>query len=211
MRAVWLRVRAGLRQDWRSPLVLALITGLMGSVVLVSLAGARRTDTAVPRFLAWSGPTEGQVAGVPFAALGRITRLPGIAYSQRGAFMLMAASLAGRPAAARPGQVTTWALIDRPPQTHAIIVAGRPARPSRAGEVMINETAARILGAHVGSVIQLRGFRPDQLMPVLNNEVLRPDVALPDVRVTAIIRTPRTWGVPGRPPTSSSPAPARSS
>ena len=70
MRAVWLRVRAGLRQDWRSPLVLALITGLMGSLVLVSLAGARRTDTAVPRFLAWSGPTEGQVAGVPFADPG---------------------------------------------------------------------------------------------------------------------------------------------
>ena len=63
MRAVWLRVRAGLRQDWRSPLVLALITGLMGSVVLVSLAGARRTDTAVPRFLAWFGPTEGRWPG----------------------------------------------------------------------------------------------------------------------------------------------------
>ena len=59
MRAVWLRVRAGLRQDWRSPLVLALITGLMGALVLVSLAGARRTDTAVPRFLAWSGPDRG--------------------------------------------------------------------------------------------------------------------------------------------------------
>ena len=32
MLAVWLRVRAGLRQDWRSPLVLALITGLVGGV-----------------------------------------------------------------------------------------------------------------------------------------------------------------------------------
>ena len=30
MWAVWLRVRAGLRQDWRGPVVLALITGLMG-------------------------------------------------------------------------------------------------------------------------------------------------------------------------------------
>jgi hypothetical protein len=34
MRAVWLRVRAGLRQDWRGLVVLALITGLMGAVVL---------------------------------------------------------------------------------------------------------------------------------------------------------------------------------
>lgn len=104
MRAVWLRVRAGLRQDWRSPLVLALITGLMGSLVLVSLAGARRTDTAVSRFLAWSGPTEGDVGGVPFATLGRIARLPGVAYSERGAFMLMAASPAGQRAPAGPAR-----------------------------------------------------------------------------------------------------------
>jgi hypothetical protein len=199
MRAVWLRVRAGLRQDWRSPLVLALITGLMGALVLVSLAGARRTDTAVPRFLAWSGPTEGQVAGVPFATLGRIGRLPGVAYSERGALMLMAASPAGRPDSGRPGQVTTWALIDHPPQDRAIIVAGRPPRPSRVDEVMINETAARILGAHVGSVIQLRGFRPDQLMPVLNNQALRPDVTVPDVRVTTIIRTPSDLSDSGAP------------
>jgi FtsX-like permease family len=199
MRAVWLRVRAGLRQDWRSPLALALITALMGSLVLVSLAGARRTDSAVPRFLAWSGPTDGDVGGVPFRTLGRIARLPGVAYSERGSFMLMAASPAGRPAAARPGQVTTWALIDTPPQSRAIIVAGRRPSPSRADEVTINETAARILGAHVGSVVQLRGFWPSQLMAVLNNQVLRPDVTLPDVRVTGVIRTPTDLGDSGAP------------
>ncbi len=199
MRAVWLRVRAGLRQDWRSPLVLALITGLMGSLVLVSLAGARRTDTAVPRFLAWSGPTEGQVAGVPFATLGRLRRLPGLAYSERGAFMLMAASPAGHPAAARPGQVTTWALIDTPPQSRAIVVAGRRPNPARADEVMINEAAARVLGAHVGSVIQLRGFRPSQVMAVLNNQAVHPTVTLPDVRVVTIIRTPSDLANSGAP------------
>jgi hypothetical protein len=199
MRAVWLRVHAGLRQDWRSPLVLALITGLMGALVLVSLAGARRTDTAVPRFLAWSGPTEGQVAGVPFATLGRVARLPGLAYGERGAFMLIAAARPGHLAAARPGQVTTWALIDTPPQAHAILVAGRRANPSRAGEVMINETAARIMGAHVGSVIQLRGFRPDQVTQVLNGKVFRPAVILPDVRVTGIIRSPSDLGDSGAP------------
>ena len=199
MRAVWLRVRAGLRQGWRSPLVLALITGLMGALVLVSLAGARRTDTAVPRFLAWSGPTEGQVAGVPMRALGRVARLPGIAYGERGAFMLMLATPAGHPHAGRPGQVTTWALIDTPPQARAILVAGRRFTPARADEVMINETAARILGVHVGSVIQLRGFRPDQLWPVLNNQVLSPAVTLPDVRVTGIIRTPADLAQSGAP------------
>ena len=113
--------------------------------------------------------------------------------------MLMAAAPAGHPGAARPGQVTTWALIDNPPQAHAILVAGRRPSPSRPDEVMINETAARILGAHLGSVIWLRGFRPDQVMPVLNNEVLHPTVTLPDVRVTAIIRSPADLGASGGP------------
>jgi len=61
MWAVWSRVRAGLRPVGRGPVVLALITGLMGAVVLVVLAGARRTDTAVSRFLQYAGPTEGEV------------------------------------------------------------------------------------------------------------------------------------------------------
>ena len=139
------------------------------------------------------------MAGVPFRTLGRIARLPGVAYSERYAFMLMTASPAGHQAAVRPGQVLTLALVDNPAQARTIIVAGRRPSPSRADEVMINETAARILRAHVGSVVQLRGFRPGQVMPVLNNEVLRPAVTLPDVRVTAIIRTPTDLSDSGAP------------
>ena len=65
------RAAAGLAQ----PLVLVLITGLMGALVLVSLAGARRTDTAVPRFLAWSGPAvlllANAVAAIPARTAAR--------------------------------------------------------------------------------------------------------------------------------------------
>jgi hypothetical protein len=57
-------------------------------VVLVALAGARRTDTAVARFLHYSGPTEGQVANVSQETMGRIAALPSVAYSVRGALML---------------------------------------------------------------------------------------------------------------------------
>lgn len=46
---MWLRVSAGLRQEWRGHVVLALITAVIGGVVLAALAGARRTDTAVSR------------------------------------------------------------------------------------------------------------------------------------------------------------------
>jgi hypothetical protein len=189
MWAVWLRVRAGLRQDWRGLAVLTLVTALMGSAVLVALAGAHRTATAVSRFLQYAGPTEGQVAG-DSRTLDKIAALPGVAYTMRAAFMLAVPVTAGGRMAAAPGQVITFALINRPPQARAIMVAGRPALPSRAGEVMINEAAARVLNARVGSVIHLRGYRPDQGQQVLNGAVPRPGVPLPDVRVTGITRTP---------------------
>jgi hypothetical protein len=197
MRAVWLRVRAGLRQDWRGPVVLALITGLMGAVVLVALAGARRTDTAVSRFLQYSGPTEGQVANVSQQMMGKIAALPSVAYSERGALMF-AVPVSARGTLA-PGEVLSWALIHSPPEAHAILVAGRRAVPSRVSEVMINESAAQVLHAHVGSVIPLGGYRPDQVQQVLNGPAPRPPLRLPAVRVVGIIRSPTDLNNSGAP------------
>ena len=189
MWAVWLRVRAGLRQDWRGLVVLALITGLMGGVVLVALAGARRTDTAVSRFLQYAGPTEGEVDATP-RTMDEIAALPSVAYSGRSALMFAVPVTAGGRVTSATSQVITLALIHSPPQERAIIVAGRRAVSSRASEVMINEAAARILKARVGSVIHLRGYRPDQAQQVLNGAVLPPRVVLPAVHVAGIIRTP---------------------
>ena len=118
--------------------------------------------------------------------MGAIGALPGVAYTERGAMMFAAPMAGGRVLA----QVGTWALIDRPPQARAIIVAGRYANLSRAGEVMINETAARFLRAGVGSVIRLRGYRPDQARQVLTGSAAPPPVVLPAVRVVGIIRLP---------------------
>jgi hypothetical protein len=51
MRAVWRLVAHELSTRWRSWAGLALLAGLAGGVVLAAAAGARRTDTAYPRFL----------------------------------------------------------------------------------------------------------------------------------------------------------------
>jgi hypothetical protein len=99
---VWLCVRSRLRQDWRSLVVLTLITALMGSVALAGLAGARRTDTAVGRFLQYAGPMLGQVSADP-ATMDKIAALPDVAYSEIGALMLVTpVTVDGRPSARRP-------------------------------------------------------------------------------------------------------------
>ena len=96
MRAVWWRVRAGLRQDWRGLAVLALITALMGSVVLVALAGAYRTATAVSRFVQYAGQTEAQVAA-DARTMDKIAALPDVAYSALNAVHAGGSGLRRRP------------------------------------------------------------------------------------------------------------------
>jgi hypothetical protein len=98
-------------------------------------------------------------------------------------------SVDGRPTPLG-GQVSTLALVYRPPQARAIVIAGRWAVQSRADEGVLDESAAQELDAHVGSVLELRGYRPSQLQQVLNGSTVPPQVVLGDVRVTGIIRVP---------------------
>ncbi|HEX4396921.1 MAG TPA: FtsX-like permease family protein [Trebonia sp.] len=183
-------VRTGLRQDWRGLALLTLITTLMGAVTLAALAGARRTDTAVPQFLQYAGPFQGQISANP-ATFGKIAALPGVAYTETGALMLaVPVAIDGRPVTANTGEVITQAVVHRPPQARAIVLAGRDAVQSRANEVLLNESAAQALHAHVGSVLEMRGYRPSELQQVMNGVKLPQDVSLGSVVVTGIIRLP---------------------
>ena len=49
--AVWMRLRSELRTRWRSWLGLAVLIGLVGGAAVAAAAGARRTETAYPRFV----------------------------------------------------------------------------------------------------------------------------------------------------------------
>src|SRR5262249_58308682 len=51
MRAVLRLAAHGLRARWRSWAVLVLLVAVAGGAVLAAVAGARRTDSAYPRFL----------------------------------------------------------------------------------------------------------------------------------------------------------------
>lgn len=191
MRPGWWCFRAGLRREWRGLALLTLITALTGAVALTALAGARRTDTAVARFLRYAGPFQGQVAAGP-ATMDKIAALPSVAYTERDALMLaVPVSADGRPVPdQRQSQVLTLAVVYRPPQARAIILAGRFPVQSRADEVALNESAARELRAHAGSVLEMRGYRPDQMKQVLNGTVIPPKVTLGRVLVTGILRLP---------------------
>jgi hypothetical protein len=81
MAAVWVRVRAELRQRWRATVLLMVVVGLAGGAVVAAVAGARRTDSAMDRFLAYSRPVNVSVIGPDFDA---VRRLPQVADADQG-------------------------------------------------------------------------------------------------------------------------------
>jgi hypothetical protein len=99
MGAVWLRAKAQLRGRLLASLLLALLVGLAGGVVLAAVAGARRSDAALPRFLAatrtteatvWIlGPRGGQPARSELAAEQRaVAALPQVGTAKRGSGLI---------------------------------------------------------------------------------------------------------------------------
>ena len=54
MTAVWLWTRSDLRRRWMSWTVLGLLAGISIGLACAAVAGARRTDQAIPKFVAVS-------------------------------------------------------------------------------------------------------------------------------------------------------------
>lgn len=112
MTAVWYRARAELRRRWRGTVGLALLVGLAGGVVLAAVAGARRTATAMDRFLAYNRPADLEVQGeVDPEAL---VALPQVVAAHRAGYLVMAPPLpSGKgPDLARVGSVSPVVSIE---------------------------------------------------------------------------------------------------
>jgi FtsX-like permease family/MacB-like periplasmic core domain len=158
MRAVLRLAGHELRARWLGWVALALLVGLAGGVVLTAAAGARRTDSAYPRFLAVSkasdvliGPASNGTGGYDDA----LARLPGVAASAPivilqaqpvgpGGKLDMAASV-GAPVDGRFGHT-----LEIPK-----MLAGRQPSPDHADEVMIDQVAAQDLHVWVGSRLKM--------------------------------------------------------
>ena len=77
MTPVLMRTRAELRSRWKAWVSLTVLLGLFGGAVIAIAAGARRTDTAYQRFLAWSNAPDVLVPqfnnAVAGGVFGRVT------------------------------------------------------------------------------------------------------------------------------------------
>jgi hypothetical protein len=198
MGAVWLRARAQLRGRLWASLLLVLLTGLTGGIVLAALAGAHRSDAALPRFLATSGTTDatvwflgprgGQPARTDLAEeLRVIDGLPQVRDAARVAALIMAVSDPGGPS-----RQLGFVGLDRPGQEafgRPRLVAGRLPRLERPEEAAVDEEFAWRHGLQVGAGFRAGTYTRSQFGPAGEGVPIPPRGAA-DLQVTGILRFP---------------------
>ena len=159
MRAVWLRLRAELRHQWRAWLALALLLGVIGGIALTAAAGARRTDTAYPRFLRASHAA--QLAVFPALSGFRgyfraVARLPQVSSSASAAFLQM--SLPGAPPFSGLTAEASTAGDDGVSLDRVKVLAGRLFDPADPHAVMISQQLAGQEHLRPGGTLHLVGY-----------------------------------------------------
>lgn len=190
--AAWLRVRAEFRASWRAVIVVSLVVAFGGGVALAAAVGARRSQTAMRRFLAYNRPEDATVffATTP-AVAARVLSLPQVARWMQLPYLLMSTEPSRfDPTTAVFGAANADALqtIERP-----MVVRGRPSRSDRADEVMVNEKEARAHHLRPGSSLTLYAFTLRQALSGGDSGVIaamRPEGPQYAVRVVGVVREP---------------------
>src|SRR5947209_9693402 len=218
--AVWIAARAQLRRRWGATIALAVLVGLAGGVVIASVAGASRTDSAMRRFVAYSRPEEAYVsvngpqlpgtsglAGLPpdvtpaqmqayvdktLADRDRLVHLPEVAEAGRAPYMLLSPDKEGKEL----GGINSFATADG----HAFrtidrpkVLQGRLARLDRPDEAIIDDTTARLRHLHVGSRVTLWSYTSQTNLNAATSgfgHFPPPDGPAYTFRIVGVVRSP---------------------
>jgi hypothetical protein len=200
---LWLRARAQLRGRVGANLFLAVLVGLAGALVLAAAAGARRSEAALPRFLAANQTVDAAVY-VPVSspsddlaeARRRVAALSGVRQVFRasgwtaGALVLAVADPADPARWHR--QLGTVALDPGGSVAfgHPILVGGRLPDERRPDEVAVDEELAERRHLRVGSRLRVGAFTSAQLGPAGEGRDVPPRGAVADLLVAGIVRYP---------------------
>jgi hypothetical protein len=185
-RVAWFRFRATFVRRWGGLLAIVVLIGVLGGVAMGAVAGARRTQSSFPAYLASTNPEDLQVRIAVFdpgsgsasgynaslvakvARLARVKRVGTLTIFNPNVVALRVphASLGDgiaplsrlRPAGEQPAVLAGGNGGEFATMNRPFVTSGRLADPTRVDEVVVTEGEARLAGIHVGSVIPIGVF-----------------------------------------------------
>jgi putative ABC transport system permease protein len=147
---------------WRGLLAVAVLIGLLAATAMTAFAGARRTASSYDRFRAVSRAHDVQITAAPQNGpqLRAVGKLPEVLAFSTGdlspAFVDLESSF--DLAILAPHDANFGRTVDK-----GVAIAGRLPRPTARDEVIVNEQAAHVLHARVGSTVTLATLTPAQI------------------------------------------------
>jgi hypothetical protein len=167
----WYRFRAMWHSRWGSYLSVALLVALVGGVSMAALAGARRTQSAFPTYLAATKASdlELQAEGLQSGTSNltdELARLPRMAHvAEAPSLLIVPLAPNGRPEPSAVSGVLSNEMnavgsiggqyFD---QDRVAVVKGRMANPRSTSEMMASTLAAHLAGWHVGERVEFAAY-----------------------------------------------------
>jgi hypothetical protein len=206
---LWVVARAQLRRRLLGAAALAALVGVAAGVVIAGLAGARRTESSMDRFVDYAAPTDvvvtvngPQTTLVPSAAdlravgatRDRVRRLPQVASSARTPYVFLSPDASG----AGVGSLNAFAAADEAAfrtVNRPLVLSGRLADPARADEAVVDDEAAEQRHLAVGEVVPLWSYSAAQNDAVASSGAGRfpaPAGTRYEVRVVGVVRMAST-------------------
>lgn len=165
MSAVWMRVRAELRARWRATLGLALVVGVVSGAAIAAAAGARRTDSAYPRFLARYGFFHADVStgGNPRTdqIFDEIAHLPQVVATSRTSLFSATLTARGHTVSFPDVFIVADRDVEGIGSDQVKVVRGRLPDPEAVDEAVAGYAFAELLGLRPGDEMTLTLASPE--------------------------------------------------
>jgi FtsX-like permease family len=163
-----MRLRSELRSRWRAWLGLAVLIGVAGGATAEAAAGARRTETAYPRFVQAQNGYQLVVRGFPEGinperSIARIAAMPEVAqWARIDAVGVLAVLPSGRLVPPQELAATTDLMGQAGFRLNRFkVISGRMASPRASGEAVIDFGTADREDLRVGSIVRFIGAAAD--------------------------------------------------
>jgi hypothetical protein len=191
MGAIRYRAGADRRRDWKAVVGVALLLGLVGTVVFTAVSGARRSTSALDRFRERALSADATIIYSDPTPLAQVARLPQVAALGRVIVPFFAPL--------GPGDTGDFIFVTSPSGfltdvDRVRVLEGRLPAVDRVDEVAVNENLARALKLTIGEELTLRSFSAEQFASP-DGPGRGPEGPTVAARVVGVVRG--TFDVPG--------------